>query len=355
MKKNVIAFLHVAYWLLYVFLWALIILLIAMSIKISKTNPLQTWHFVIFIASFGIIPAIIGFYTYYLWLFPRFLLPRKILALFVAGLLTALAAGVVSGGIIAFLFPGYSFFQEGLYSASPVFAVLCTISLLNGGMGLVIKGFITWYAEIKWKEALARRNFEMELALAKALINPHFLFNTLNNIDVLINKDSERASLYLNKLSDILRFMLYETKTEKIPLSKELQYIEKYVDLQKIRAASPNYVQYTVHGQVNDFWIEPMLFIPLVENAFKHSACREKQDAVNINIHIGANTIIFDCKNKYKEDFSTQEEYGGLGMALIQKRLNSLYPNKHTMEITKNGDTYQVKLTLHQSWKSAAS
>ena len=355
MRKSVVALLHVGYWFLYVLLWSVIILLIAASSREGNNSPLQTWRFVFFIGSFGLVPALCGFYTYYLWLFDRFLLQRKIVGLFSVGLLSAVGCGVLSAAIIGLLFPDFSFFNEGLRSATPVTAVMAILALLNGGMGLVIKGFITWFNELKLKETLAQKNFAMELALVKSQINPHFLFNTLNNIDVLIGKDAARASTYLNKLSDIMRFMLYETKTEKIPLSKELEYIEKYVDLQRIRTATPNYVEYLVEGEVHDRLIEPMLFIPLVENAFKHSALREKENAIQIRIAITENQLVFDCTNKYKEGAQQPQEYGGLGITLIEKRLLALYPKKHHLEILKNGDTYHVKLTLQQSWKSLAS
>jgi sensor histidine kinase YesM len=355
MRRSIVALLHVGYWFLYGLLWALVILLVAAATRSGNNTPLQTWRFVYFIGTFGAIPAILGFYTFYAWLFPQFLQRGKILALFLVGLAAAIGCGVLSAAIISVLFPDFSFFNDGLNSGGIITLILNIIALLNGGVGLVIKGFISWYNETKLKEILSQKNFEMELALVKSQINPHFLFNTLNNIDVLIGKDATRASLYLNKLSDIMRFMLYETKTEKIPLSKELAYIEKYIDLQRIRTATPNYVEYTVEGEVQDRLIEPMLFIPLVENAFKHSAMREKENAVQIHITIADNQLIFDCTNKYKEGVQHPQEYGGLGIALIQKRLLALYPKKHQLEISKNGDTYQVKLTLNQTWKSVAS
>ncbi|WP_353484095.1 sensor histidine kinase [Haliscomenobacter sp.] len=355
MRRSIIALLHVGYWFLYGLLWALVILLVAAATRPANTTPLQTWRFIYFIGAFGIIPAILGFYTFYTWLFPQFLQRGKILALFLVGLAAAIGCGVLSAAIISVLFPDFSFFNDGLNSGSVITTMLAITAVLNGSVGLVIKGFISWYNETKLKEILSQKNFEMELALVKSQINPHFLFNTLNNIDVLIGKDAVRASLYLNKLSDIMRFMLYETKTEKIPLSKELAYIEKYIDLQRIRTATPNYVEYIVVGEVHDRLIEPMLFIPLVENAFKHSAMREKENAVQIHITIADNQLIFDCTNKYKEGAQDPQEYGGLGIALIQKRLLALYPKKHQLEISKNGDTYQVKLTLNQTWKSAAS
>lgn len=346
MRKSIVALLHVGYWLLYTLMWSVIILLIAASSRSASNTPLQTWRFAFFIASFGVIPALLGFYLYYFWLFRHFLLRRKIIALFVFGLLTAAGCGVLSAVMVGLLFPDFSFLSQGLRTATPITVVMAILALLNGGMGLVIRGFITWYNELKLKENLMQKNFEMELALVKSQINPHFLFNTINNIDVLIGKDAARASLYLNKLSDIMRFMLYETKTEKIPLSKELEYIEKYVELQRIRTATPNYVEYTVEGEVHDRLIEPMLFIPLVENAFKHSALREKENAIQILIRISDQDLTFFCKNKYKEGQHSHQEYGGLGIQLIEKRLAALYPQKHELKISKNGDTYEVSVCL---------
>ncbi len=121
-----------------------------------------------------------------------------------------------------------------------VILLLGVIAFANGVLALVIRGFITFYGEIRLKEDLKRQNAELELALIKSQISPHFLFNTLNNIDVLIEKDAfARASSYLNKLSDILRFMLYETKTDRISIGEELRYIREYIELQMIRTAHP--------------------------------------------------------------------------------------------------------------------
>lgn len=355
MQKSIVILLNVGYWFLYSLLWALIILLVAGASRTNTGTILQSWRFVCFISAFGLIPALIGFYVFYAWLFPQFLLRRRNLAFFFTGTLVAIGTGIVSSIILNLFFPDFSFFKDGLITLGPISFILMVIALLNGIVGLVIRGFITWYKEIKLKEDLMQKNFAMELALVKSQINPHFLFNTINNIDVLIGKDAARASLYLNKLSDIMRFMLYETKTEKIPLSKELEYIEKYVELQRIRTATPNYVEYNVEGEVHDRLIEPMLFIPLVENAFKHSALREKENAIQIHIRISEKDLSFFCKNKYKEGQHGPQEYGGLGIQLIEKRLAALYPKNHSLKISKNGDTYEVNLSLHQVWKSAAS
>jgi sensor histidine kinase YesM len=123
--------------------------------------------------------------------------------------------------------------KNGRSTAVRVIVVMTFIGMICGIVALVINGFITWFNEIKLKELLKEKNNEMEMAMIKLQLDPHLLFNTINNIDALILKDSATASDYLNKLSDIMRFILYETKTDKIPLSKEIEYIDKYIALQK--------------------------------------------------------------------------------------------------------------------------
>jgi len=187
----------------------------------------------------------------------------------------------------------------------------------------------------------------MELALVKSQINPHFLFNTINNIDVLITKDATRASEYLNKLSDIMRFMLYETRPAKIALNKELAYIEKFIELQKIRTTNSHYVNYTVKGDARNLMIPPMLLIPFIENAFKHAENKKAENAINIHLDIEHEKFVFKCENFYNQNTQMKQEHSGLGGELIKKRLALLYPGKHKLTITNNNELYRVALSLY--------
>ncbi len=184
------------------------------------------------------------------------------------------------------------------------------------------------------------------MALIKSQIDPHFLFNTINNIDILIEKDASKASDYLNKLSDIMRFMLYETKTDKIPLQKEWAYVEKYIELQKIRIANPNAVVYGLEGSVENVTIAPMIFIPFVENAFKYSESIKADKAIFIKIKVEKNNIAFECNNHFSNDDFAQKEFSGLGNDLITKRLSLMYGDKHTLQISNENNLYKVKLHI---------
>jgi LytS/YehU family sensor histidine kinase len=236
--------------------------------------------------------------------------------------------------------------KHGRSTAVRSILVMTFIGLICGTVALVIKGFITWFNEIKLKEALKVKNHEMEMALIKSKLDPHLLFNTINNIDALIIKDAVEASNYLNKLSDIMRFMLYETMAEKILLSQEIEYIEKYIALQKIRTANLNYVHFAVTGAIGNRFIAPMVFIPFIENAFKHTTNKKLENAIIVNILIADKTIQLVCENKFDLRSSVQQPNSGLGNDLIQKRLKLIYPGKHILEVHKNNSLYSVNLTI---------
>lgn len=348
MKKPVIILLHSGYWLLYLLLLTVLLLFLSASMQRDGISPGPP--FFIIYSLFTIPAAITGFYLSYTFLFSKFLKPRRIFLLFASGISTAFAAGLVASLLLSLCFGPHFMFAAGFSSfASELTIISLLIGLPNSIIGLVMRGFISWFSDVKAKEELLKKNSEMELALMKAQINPHFLFNTLNNIDVLILKEPEKASEYLNKLSDIMRFMLYETKTDKIPLEKELSYIGKYISLQKIRTSNPAFVSCEIIGNTAGRFIEPMLFIPFIENAFKHTENKKAENAIRIRFVIGKEKILFECENKFSAVKQQKPDYGGLGNELIRKRLGLLYPGRHQLEITEANEIFCVKLTLSES------
>lgn len=235
---------------------------------------------------------------------------------------------------------------NGRSTAIRTIVIMSFIASISGLAALVIKGFITWVNEIKLKEELQQKNHETEMALVKAQLDPHFLFNTLNNIDVLILDDAIIASKYLNKLSDILRFMLYETMTDTILLEKEIEYIQKYIELQKIRTSNPTYVNFQITGTPEYKKIAPMVFIQFIENAFKHTTNKKIDHAINVQLFIEKESIRFVCENKFDSKRKLKQESSGLGNDLIQRRLNLIYPKNHTLELGNHCNLYTVNLTI---------
>ncbi len=342
MKRSIVILLHIGYWLVY---WVLVSFIILATFQSSKHIPFS-FFFLSPIPVSVIMPGIIGFYACYLFLFKRYLVKKKILQLIIAVVMVAFLAAIITQLIMYVALTGYGI-NWTLETIITLGFFIVFISLVHSATSLVMQGFIKWFEDIKLKGELNKRNYETELALLKSQINPHFLFNTINNIDMLITKDAPSASMYLNKLSDIMRFMLYETKTEKIPLTKELTYIEKFIELQKIRTTNPQYINYSVKGDTTNVLIPPMLFIPFIENAFKHAENKKTENAISIHLDIQNSKIIFKCENSFNPNLQLEQDGNGLGSELIKKRLTLMYPEKHTLTITNNNELYKVELTLY--------
>jgi len=343
LKRSAVILLHLGYWFTYILLVSLFMLISTRGHR-TFADMLYIW-LVSGAGVFSFLPGLLGFYFFYSLLFTRFLQTKKFPALLLFGTLGMLSSAVIT--LLMLSIPGTWGVHTDWREIMWMTIFLALLAGIHGIIGLVMRGFISWYGDIRIKEELTQKNHATELALVRSQLNPHFLFNTIHNIDVLIEKDAAQASLYLNKLSDIMRFMLYETKTEQIPLSKELAYIEKYIALQKIRTANTDYVHYSVEGETGSLMIEPLLFIPYIENAFKHATHERTANAIRIQLCIEAGRLVFDCENRYSLVPYPIEGTNGLGHTLLQKRLALLYPNKHTLAITQQNGIYKVNLILH--------
>lgn len=344
MKRSFIVLIHIGFWACYM---VLVFIVLGMKFggeqNVSEARILRS---VQIIAFFAFVPSLLSFYGFYFFVFPKNFQKKNLLLSFVYGVIISITAGSIGLQILTTSLGGNCFDNQNEVNPLDIILFMAFIGFITGVVSLIIKGFITWFDEIKLKENLLEKNHEMELALVKSQLDPHFMFNTINNIDVLILKDAPKASEYLNKLSEIMRFMLFETKTDSILLSKEIEYIEKYIELQKIRTANLNYVSYNVTGSSKNYVIAPMVFIPFIENAFKHTTNKKLDNAITINILITNEIIELICINKFNDNAPLKQEIGGIGNDLIQKRLHLIYPEKHTLQITNENNLYSVKLTI---------
>jgi sensor histidine kinase YesM len=342
MKKSIIISLHLLYWLSSLGLFSLFLFVTLRA----NTGILPNSPYLRVIIFQGIAKFLI-FYLFYLFLFPAYLSKKKHVKFVSLGLISWI---IISAPVMIY----YSLKVTELINPNSYKTIYTTsygISyalgiLFSGVLGSLLKAFINWYSEIREKEQLVQKNLQSELALLKAQINPHFLFNTINNIDILIEKDPKTASKYLKQLSEIMRFMLYETHSDIISLTTEVEYIKKYIDLQKIRTANERYVNLTISGETDKLMIAPAIFIPFIENAFKHSTNKKIEDAININIILLGNNISFYCSNYFENSKSFKQEKSGLGIDLIRQRLNLIYNKKHDLEIIKTDNRFDVKLNI---------
>ena len=194
---------------------------------------------------------------------------------------------------------------------------------------------------------MAKEKAEAELNFLKSQINPHFLFNSLNSVYFLIDKENPHAREALHKFSDMLRYQLYECNGDKIPIEKEISYLQDYVDLQKLRRGSDDEVVFDLSDDVRGFSIEPLLLMPFVENSFKHLShfSNGKKNLVRINAAKASGEFHFSVTNTI-EYTSTKESIGGIGLKNVKRRLELLYPGTHFLEINEQGNSFNVKLKL---------
>ena len=194
---------------------------------------------------------------------------------------------------------------------------------------------------------LAKEKAEAELNFLKSQINPHFLFNSLNSVYFLIDKNNPEARQALHKFSDMLRYQLYEANGEKIPIEKEIDYLKDYVHLQQLRKDENYKVQFYCSPEVKNFLIQPLLLIPFVENAFKHIS--HKPDGTNfVKLDMERNNGYFEfsVENSCEKGIHLTEQHGGIGMNNVKRRLELLYPDSHQLRIDENANTFKIHLKL---------
>ncbi|MFV0593720.1 MAG: sensor histidine kinase [Draconibacterium sp.] len=318
--------------------WCLSFLILTNVLKVSaeiKTIDL------IYAAIFHI-PIVTVVYINLRLLFPFFLeRGRYILYALLIVLLVALGSGfylMLFNKWIDYLFEGYYFIAfYGFWDISLYFIVyLFATSLLRLARG--------WF---RLQEIETERN-KAELKALRSQINPHFLFNSLNSIYSLARKNSKEVPEKIVQLSDLLRHIIYDSDGDFIPLEKEIEMIRNYITLQNLRTDEQHKIMLKVDGEVKEKVIAPMLILPFVENSFKHGLKGGADHAfVDILLTLTGHKLKLEVVNsKGKSVGNTDDRYRGIGIDNVRKRLEMLYPGKHSLKIADKGETFNVDLQI---------
>ena len=288
------------------------------------------------------------FYFFYLVIAPRFLSRKKVAEFFGISFIVVLILPFFGYTI---LFIARALFDGTFHNFYHDYSLKMHISgyypvLTAAVFGSFFSVIINWFTTMSQKAELDKQKLGVELDLLKSKLNPHFLFNTLNNIDSLIHKNSKEASAALIRLSDIMRYLTYETSAEVVDLNREIEYIQNFIELYRIRINSPDDIRFEVHGDLN-VMISPALFVPLIENAFKFASFRNKKPCVDIQLSSERGFVVFKISNIF-ENYSNISDTGhsGYGIINLKKRLELTYPDKHQLKIDPGDTQYQVKLTI---------
>lgn len=295
--------------------------------------------------------GLVYFNMYYLM--PRYLLQKRYLEFFVYLLLLMGAIGALMQFILLpFLIhpifcpttcteDNLTFYRfiKNIVNINYVVAITAVIALLKN-----------WYSHQQAARNLTQDKLETELKVLKAQIHPHFLFNTLNSLYALTLKKSDTAPEMVLKLSSLMDYMLYEANAARVPLQKELDYIQNYIALERMRYGDRVDVRFTESGNMAGIQIAPMLLLPFVENAFKHGVSTETKNAwVRIDVKVTGRKLVLlveNCKCGDRASNSSRDMASGIGLKNLQRRLELLYENHYVLEIEDEPESYAARLEL---------
>lgn len=281
------------------------------------------------------------FYINYFLLVDRYLFNRKttkfILINIVIIALTFGSVDLLMRGLNYFFpRPAHEFFLKRFRSPQDVFFFISgnlTTYVLVAGLSVAIKMTNGWYKIEGIRNELERSRAEAELSNLKSQLNPHFLFNTLNNIYSLIAFSPEKAQEAVHDLSRLLRYVLYDSSQPLVPLEKDLDFLRNYVELMRIRLSGLVKLDINIQSDSLGLLIAPLLFISLVENAFKHGISNSQPSFVQLDIHAEETCVICHIRNSYFPKDPNQDKSGsGIGLMNLQKRLELIYPQSYTFK-----------------------
>jgi hypothetical protein len=333
---------HTAVWLyLYNYYNNVVLLLEMGNIKLPNSYISQSLHY-------GMLLSAVVFYLNYYVLIRRYM-ARSIVRYGMASILMVVLVTAIETAIDVMFLSGDAF--PNLFElTSVVFQFNIKVHAIFWLVSGVLKISINWISQVKIKEAVKAQHAETELALLKSQVHPHFLFNTLNTLySSAYEHGDEETATGIGKLSHLLRYMLYETQTDKVQLENEIEYLENYLDLLDMRFSDQVNVSFSVEGDIENFEIAPMMLITLVENAFKHGITPTTKTDIIIKLTIDSATMTFEVTNeKLRERTKSSLEVasGGLGLQNLQKRLSMIYPNKHTFDTFQRENKFIAKLEL---------
>jgi two-component system LytT family sensor kinase len=225
-----------------------------------------------------------------------------------------------------------------------IFFPVIFVAALGTGYGLVT----AFVEEENAHREESQERLRSELSFLRSQISPHFIFNVLNSIVYLIRSKSDQAEDVTIQLSELIRYMLYETDTKQVPVSKEVEYLKNYIELQKVRYGDDVEINVNITGNDSSLTIEPMLLIPFVENAFKHGVGMVRHPKIDINLSYDLSNLTFEVKNPIgPETIDEKDGSSGIGLKNVSRRLELLYKEKHELEIINDGKQFLTKLSLN--------
>lgn len=345
MKKKVSILIHILFWIWFLF-WPYIVELV---INDNKNFLLIDQLYI----SEKLLGLII-FYCQYFYLLPKFVIHRQ---LSLNKLLLSSLALIVAYIILRYFIQEillYNITGKRNYYQTPSSLVYFIDNIFYGGryiMWATLLWLIIKYEKINHeKNIIQQEKNKAEVSFLQTQMNPHFLFNNLNNIYSLVYLRSPLALSAIQKMSQLMRYIIKDSTKDIIPLAKEVKYINSVIELYSLRTIEKNNVKFTVKGNIDNIFIQPLLLIPFIENGFKHGDISREFPYI-INLSLDNQMLIFSTTNKIRfysdYDDGIGEQDNGIGMENIQRRLELLYPNKYNITVVKDDYYYYLDLKIN--------
>jgi len=331
---------HLLFWLISIILFTVVLIYTRGDFNLYSLDLRMAMNILITIAFLAI-----SVYINLLWLIPVFFNKRRFL-LFLLLELANILLFILLNYFVTFFFEGGKHPANFLTEFIAEFILVLLFLVLSTLFKFTRDSIALQDIELRIKE-MEKQKIEAELRALKAQVNPHFFFNTLNSLFALSLDKSEKAPEMILKLSDLMRYVIYESTDDLIPLTKQLEFLQSYVYLERLRSQESLDVKFEVVGSHVELKIAPLLYLAFIENAFKHGA---KSDADQPYIHILfnlelADRVVFSIRNR-KDPFQEKRRGGGFGLDNVKKRLELLYPGKHELVINETATDYNLFLTI---------
>lgn len=328
--------------LIHILCWALLLGYYYIGDIINNNWRDEVWHFDVTMNFLHIVE----FYICYLWVYPCYLRKSKIPQL-IAGVVFTMAVFISMRYLLEEVLNRH-FFGFGNYSQNTTVLYYIRDNLYFGTSYIVIAAAV-WSTQNAFKNEKMNQQLRVEaekaeLSFLKSQINPHFLYNTLNYIYSLALPVSDKLAAAVIRLSDLMRYTLTESPDGKVSLLKEVDYLESYVELFRMRFDPLFYVNFEVEGINDQQRMAPLLLIPFLENAFKHGVLNDPEHPVRITIKVIRQELKVSVFNKINQN--QKDHSSGIGLINVQRRLYLIYPGKHDLEVQNDGKSYQVNLRI---------
>jgi hypothetical protein len=337
-QRNRVMILHLSFWGVYLSFFVYRITAFRKQVDFSEAFLHAAVHVI-----FNMIAA----YANYFFFLPRFLERKKIGRYLLEFALPFVLLMVIRVHLQRYMVDGYTHKVDYFYSNTFIITDAATTLFIVIFVGML------WFAK-DWFEFEARKKevenekLTAELTFLKAQINPHFLFNTLNNLYYLAYSKSEHTTEIIAKLSQMMRYMIYDSNHPKVLLSREIEYMQNYISLERLRLNDQIPIRFDVEGPADDVWITPLVFITFLENAFKHGVTNTSTRSwVNVSIRLREGVCIYTVENS--KIMNAREDNGGrsgIGLQNVARRLELSYPGKYTLTVDDQPDRYAVQLNL---------